>query len=134
MVLRLVRIGIIEVGAGRFIGFDQFFGSVNAQRIPMAVKIANDGSGLVWPRLHFVGNLEVAGSRLGDIGSDALFEACFGSLARFVGVIAAATLQHSSSVKKCQREGGAEGNVFHAPKNGMLTKGGHSLNNMMFSH
>ena len=134
MVLRLVGIGVIEVRAGRFVGFNKFFGGFDTQGIPMAIEVANDSPRFIGSRLHFVGDLEIAGSGLRDVCSNALLEACFSSLTRFVGIVAAAALQHGSPVEECQTKGSTKGNVFYAPKNGMLTKGCHGLNKMMFSH
>ena len=134
MVLRLISIRIIEVRARRFIGLNEFFSGFNAQRVPMPIEITNDGSRLIRSRLHFVSNLEIAGGCLGNKGSNSFPEARFGSLTRFVGIIAAAALQHSGPVEERQTKGSTEGNIFYAPKNGMLTKRCHGLNSMMFSH
>ena len=114
--------------------FNESFGSVNAQRIAVPVEVANNGPGFAWLCFHFVGNFEIAGCSFCNIGANTPPETGFGLFGLVVGRVVTATLQHCRPVEQGKAKGSTEGNIFYAPKNGVLAKGCHGLSNKTFGH
>ena len=131
----LITSGVIQVSTGRFIGFNESLGRFHTQRVAVPVEITHNSPRLTGFGLNFVCNFEITGCCFGDECPHTLLKAGFGAFDLvFVGVVVAATLKHGRPVEQGQTKCCTEGNIFHAPKNGVSAEGCHGLIYKMFDH